>query len=140
MDRYFAYLDRVAGHWPAGLRDFACDEARYALNGPHTLHDAWLCQLRVDKRLDAARKVDTTVSLTLELAADSSQVQLQYEGVTALNLNLTPEYCADQPVDLLVHEFTQHDAGQVQHLLQFVGGVYIEIGFRQLQISSAGPA
>ena len=90
--------------------------------------------------MDAARKVDTTVSLTLELAADQSQLRLQYEGVTALNLNLTPEYWPDQPVDLLAHEFTRHEAGHFQHLLQFVGDVYIEIGFRQLQISSAGPA
>ena len=49
FDRYFDHLTRVAHSWPPALRDFAQEDARYVLNGPRTLHDAWLCQLRVNK-------------------------------------------------------------------------------------------
>ena len=128
FDRYFDHLTRVAHSWPPALRDFAQEDARYVLNGPRTLHDAWLCQLRVNK-MNSPAVVTTTVELELELAADQSHLKLHYLDVSGLHTQLTPVRWPDKPVDLLVHEFSQDDEGMFRHVLVFDRGVHIDIRF-----------
>jgi len=134
FDRYFEYLRKIAQGMPGPLAVFAMDPGRYELNGPRTLHDGWLKSLNVIKEYgDPECTVNTSVYIGLRLPTNGAILTLSYFGVLQLQTTLEPTRWPIRPVDLLVHEFTQKNSGEFQHLLQFDRGVGIRVTFTSFE-------
>src|SRR6218665_519647 len=136
FDRYFEYLKSIEADMPDPLKKFAMDPGRYELNGPRTLHDAWLCALRVDKEHDVSQQlVKTSVPLELQLAVGQMPLCLRYLDGSAIQTQLIPDRWPARPVDLLFHEISRVDQCRFRHIFIFDRGVKIDISFDAIEIT-----
>lgn len=136
FDKYFEHLKNHESSMPLCMRDFFLDPARYELNGSKTLHDSRLLDFRVFKQYDAiAQVVLTSVHVSLYTQWEQGICRLEYDGVTSIAANLTPDRWLERPVDLLTHELSIYDGGQFRHFFLFDRGVAIDIKFTGFNIN-----
>lgn len=133
FDRYFEYLKSIEAEMPEPMRSFALDIGRYELNGPHTLHDAWLRAFYLDQEIKN-QQVRKSVHLDFELASDKRILTLKYKNVIAIKTELNSSHWPDRPVDLLVHEISKCEQGLFRHIFIFDRDVKIDISFDFLEV------
>jgi hypothetical protein len=129
FDRYFEYVERIRDRLPPRLAAFATDTERYALQGDSTLHDAWITHFHLTKDYRNRELLSTSISLGLMLATGDRHVSLNYRGVRHIRSTLQPDRWPQQPVDLLVHEFSESEPGVYQHAVEFDRGVEFSVEF-----------
>jgi hypothetical protein len=129
FERYFDYLNSIRVEMPTRLMAFATDSRRYVLNGEGTLHDAWLKSMSVVNEYPEGMAPLSVVQLRLLLASHQTEIVLDYSGVVAVSCSLEPDRWPNQPVDLLVHEFSKLEKGVFRHFIKFDRGVWVDLEF-----------
>lgn len=131
FDPYFAHLESIKQSMPPALHAFASDESRYELQGPKTLHDAWIEGMSSRIGYQQASNAIESARIDLHLRqALGGMMRMSYGGVSGWSFNGTPDRWPDRAVDLLVHEFDLAPNAMFVHRFAFDRGVSLEIVFR----------
>ena len=142
FDPYFDYIESVKSELPPGLHAFASDVSRYELNGPRTLHDAWLEDFRCSTEYAQDSNEITAASVILRLRRRKSgggTTVLTYSRVEGVEYHGMPSSRPDRACDLLVHEVTVHADGLYSHALVFDKGIAMSILFRAFSLEDIAP-
>lgn len=137
FDPYFAYIESVKSELPPGLHAFASDVSRYELNGPRTLHDAWLEDFRCSTDYAQDSNEIKTATVTLRLRRRKGRggtTVLTYSGVEGVEYHGMPSSWPDRARDLLVHEVTVHADRIYSHALVFDNDIAMNILFRAFSL------
>jgi hypothetical protein len=127
LDAYFTYLESVRDQLPAAVAAFATDSGRYSLDGPGTLHDAWLEATEVREPATGRRQELRRTEIVLRFLGpfhDRHHV-LRYEDVARYRMEVADAVRGHG--DLHTHEVRLGQGGAVIHELVFAGGGVIEI-------------
>jgi hypothetical protein len=136
FDRYFAYLEQHRKSLPAAMVDFFFNAARYSIDGPDTLHDAWLLSAAFNHGYGEDGLVSRTCTLEFLHASHESRVVLSYSGVRSMLLQHAPSMWPDRPIDLLTHELKVLDDRRFTHTFEFDRGVWARIEFSDFSFLS----
>lgn len=135
FDRYFLYIESIKEQLPVHLYRFASDVSRYELNGPSTLHDAWVedvfLSTRYSDRSNAIAVAEAKVCLR---KADDGFIAMTYSGVEGFEYKNLPSRWPDKATDLLVHEVSMESSGLYSHLLVFDKDVYMKLIFKDFSL------
>lgn len=138
FDRYFSYIESVKNEFPVDLYAFASDFSRYELNGPKTLHDAWLEEVKISTRYAHDSNVIAASEVVLRLRqAFEGAITVAYSGVQAFEYRNVPDRWPDRAMDLLVHEFSVESDGLYSHTLVFDQGVVMKVLFRDFSLEES---
>ena len=109
-DAYFEYLRSIRDRFPAALYSYAIDWEHYSLDGPNSLHDAWLVSVQIGYR---------NRGITLEFlgARQNRKHIFTYADVEQYRIDLEVTYKRGDR-DVLAHEFTMED-GRLVHEIAF---------------------
>jgi hypothetical protein len=131
FSRYFEYLERIKDQIPEDIHTFFSDVSRYDLNGPNTLHDAWIEEINFSRKyVSSSNEIESgDLKIRLLLAAGGS-IAINYADVIGCEFHGFSSKWPDRAVDLLVHEFYLESDGIFSHTLVFDRDIYLKVLFR----------
>jgi hypothetical protein len=135
FDQYFVYIESIKEHLPADLYRFAADVSRYELDGPNTLHDAWVEDVVFSTRYRNQTNVIAAAEAKVCLRkANGRFISMTYSGVEGFEYRNLPNRWPDMATDLLVHEVCLESSSLYSHLLVFDKDVYMKLVFRNFRV------
>lgn len=134
FDEYFSYISNLQEVLPKHIYDFASSYRNYELNSSHTLHDAWLNQVKIQEASKGERGQQRSLNITIELlnAYHDKIITLQYKNVYEYDFSSVTS--PDKKVahgDLLIHEFS-YEKPYIIHYIAFSNGNKFRIAFEDM--------
>ncbi len=135
FDRYFSYIESVKNELPENLYEFASDISRYEMNGPSTLHDAWVEDVALSTRYanESNAIVASDVVVRLRQATEGT-IAIAYSGVQGFEFQNFPSRWPNHATDLLVHEVAVEPEGLYSHTLVFDKDVIMKVLFHDFSL------
>jgi hypothetical protein len=135
---YLQALESYRDQLPPEVAAFACDETRFALHHPSSLHDAWVEQISIcESRAMDQKPSAISIVLTLLGPMHDRWIILTYEEVSTYlitggkNPNSTPHTLHG---DIWTHEVRLSKQQEVVHEIAVGDGGSIEVTCKMFQV------